>query len=201
MYRTLAITISPEYRKGRQDYHYRDDLDKIKLLKSCSKRYMIYPEFSVSGRLHYHGIVEIHDRVKWFKKLKPLFEKMGMLHIKSIDDHKARIGWIIYMSKAWPETKSILSLENPIMPKHEPRVKRHIGYNELDDNIPILKAFTKCQALDQVRAQCAQERKHGEKGSERDSRATSSECFTECVKPLDNYFNRCLEHHEEYFAE
>lgn len=96
-----AITISPPYRKRSPDYLYSDDKLVIRrLLNKCSRHYLLYPEFDERSRLHYHGIVYIHDLVKWHKHVKHNIDRMiGFTLIKKIRTIDEHIGWINYCKK------------------------------------------------------------------------------------------------------
>lgn len=114
MYRqfVIALTISPPKRTGVPSFHYRDDLEKLRCIRRCSRRFIIYPEFDLQGRLHYHGTVHIHDKIKWFKSVLPSFEKMGFVKVK-LDPNLA---WTVYQSKSFGVTSHVLGISLPIYP-------------------------------------------------------------------------------------
>lgn len=115
---SLALTISPPHRPGKkQELLYYDDYFFIQQLELCSDHFMVYPEFDSNGRLHYHGVIDVKDQIKWFKKVLPTLQrKVGFTCVKKLGSHKDKIGWIVYMSKDWYTSKGVLSLEKPIMP-------------------------------------------------------------------------------------
>lgn len=52
---------------------------KLRHLRRCCKKYCIIPEISDAGRLHCHGWIVIHDKIKWIKSVKPKIEKGGYM--------------------------------------------------------------------------------------------------------------------------
>lgn len=144
MIRTLAITVSPKNRVDKYNtlkWIYQNDAAEIALLfRKCSKNYQIYPEFDITGRLHYHGIAHIHDFIKWFKHTKPGIDKIGYCMIKEIKHdkyyEKNKEKWMDYCLKDWSITKKVLSIEHEIqwtkrtIKKHELRDENNkfIGY-------------------------------------------------------------------------
>lgn len=126
---SLALTISPPHRPGRkQELLYYDDYFFIQQLELCSNHFLVYPEFDDSGRLHYHGIIDVKDEIKWYKKVLPTLQrKVGFTCVKKVTTLKDRVSWIVYMSKQWPVSKGVLSLKGPIMPcKEQHRRERRL---------------------------------------------------------------------------
>lgn len=65
-------------------------------LQKCCETFMIFPEFTKKGNLHYHGMLMINNRPKWYSTVLPIFNRKGFTCIKSINDSDK---WYEYMSK------------------------------------------------------------------------------------------------------
>lgn len=111
---TIALTWSPDpskYSHVTKPYtqlceHYRTVLFSLRLASFFS----MYPEMHANGNLHYHGIVKIFDKVKWFKFVLPHFKRNGYICIKTnVDD-----GWHDYCAKEAELTSKILGITLPI---------------------------------------------------------------------------------------
>lgn len=37
--------------------------------------FAIYPELNNNGNIHYHGIIQIRDKIAWYKRLLPFVKK------------------------------------------------------------------------------------------------------------------------------
>lgn len=121
---SLAITISPpqRFKKGTllrnpNRILYDEDIIQIKsILKyiRCST-YLIYPEFDKTGRLHYHGIINLdhNQRVRFFKYAQFKLKLIGFNLIKPIDTFIDKLKWILYITKDWGTTKQILEINYP----------------------------------------------------------------------------------------
>lgn len=129
------ITISPQYRALAPVMLYEQDIYDIRrLLNPCSKYYILYPEFDVNSRLHYHGIIRLDDPIKWHKTKHIMDKTIGFTNIKPIKDHKGHLTVLTYSMKNWANTKQLL--QTPIMYKRNRKIKPIDHY--LDDQ-PIQK--------------------------------------------------------------
>lgn len=91
--------------------------------------YLIYPECNKQGNIHFHGIIKIYDRVKWFRKILPLFKYNGFVFIKSGDiSHQ----WHKYIAKDEPYMREILEDELPYANSKELYVW-HLKQLQFDD--------------------------------------------------------------------
>lgn len=121
-----AITISPpsrigtEYVKiGNTSYKYgghlpifHDDYRVIiRALRHAVDFVELYPEISLDGRLHYHGVINIKDMIKWYKTSVKLLNRLGFIKLCKFKSH----GWIKYIRKDWEITKIVLELNYPIL--------------------------------------------------------------------------------------
>lgn len=94
-----ALTISPPMRTGKPTYHYVSDRNIMThYLNTYSDHYIMYPEFTNDGRLHYHGIVYIKDKYKFYHT-KHYMEHIGFSMWKPLKTHKDHMTWLIYCLK------------------------------------------------------------------------------------------------------
>lgn len=115
-----ALTISPPCRLVNQKPNianpqrriYDSDKNVIKrALDKCSYDYTIYPEIDMTGRLHYHGIVNIGRIEDWKGKTLPRLKALGFVCVKMNPNDK----WIDYCTKEWEQTRNILNIRKPLM--------------------------------------------------------------------------------------
>jgi len=121
----LAITISPPYRDkykcnaNPNRMLYDDDRIQIKSIMTYNKIYnfIIYPELDDSGRLHYHGIINLTNTqyIRFHKHAIWKLRNIGFVLITIIKEFINNLRQVIYMSKHWGETKCILNVSYPIM--------------------------------------------------------------------------------------
>lgn len=81
----------------------------LKHFTRCCKYFCFQPEFSISGRLHIHGWIVIHDKIKWIKAILPMLMRAGRVKID-----KAR-SWngFDYYKKEVDLTDNILKFAHP----------------------------------------------------------------------------------------
>lgn len=87
-------------------------LQYLKKLKRCSI-FTLYPEFNGRGDLHWHGILEITDKVKWYKSVLPYFRYKGFVCVKHIDNFSK---WSTYCAKDKDLMEKVLTTVLPITP-------------------------------------------------------------------------------------
>lgn len=116
----LALTISPPQRLVGKKHLFKSQLelynsDKHAIqfaLTDVSNEYEIYPEFDLTGRLHYHGTIILKDKIKWYKKACQQLKNIGYICVKdNVND-----GWNQYILKEWETTKAVLEIDSPIQP-------------------------------------------------------------------------------------
>lgn len=87
-------------------------LTKI-LKRSCL--FDIVPEFRVhDGSIHYHGRIQIIDRIKWIKETLPSLKRLGFICIKILKDD-IKNGWIKYYHKEIDIANAVLGNYFPLM--------------------------------------------------------------------------------------
>lgn len=108
-----AITITFGYLKcktpGGQFKETISYLTKI-LDRSCD--FKLWPEWrTTTGHIHYHGVVWIKDKIKWFKETLPKISSLGFKLLKKIDNEDK---WQKYCVKEQNIAESILGISIPI---------------------------------------------------------------------------------------
>lgn len=112
----FALTISPPDRTCRylnlRDCYHNDISNYRILLKKCCNHYCLFPELDQNGRLHYHGLIKLTDRVKWFKLVKPALQTYGFICVKPLKSFIDHLNWSIYCLKEFAMTKQVLGKRN-----------------------------------------------------------------------------------------
>lgn len=128
---SIAFTWSPNPKifKGiSPNFQFHDTLPYIKQLRTCSS-FIIYPELNKQGNIHYHGLIHIMDKVKWYKKVLPTLKYKGFVLIKSKIDE----GWLKYIEKEKSTMESILEISLPLDNSHN-LFKRKSKQSKEEDN-------------------------------------------------------------------
>lgn len=109
-----SITISPPARLAMDPkvlyLRYKEMIESA-FYNSCT--YQLYPEFDETHRLHFHGVYQIKDVIK-FSKTKHVLHKIGFTKIKELKTFQDNLRWIIYCQKEWGKSSQILRLCNPL---------------------------------------------------------------------------------------
>lgn len=121
----LFVTISPPVRNNKPEYLFQDDIVIINRIKLCSKKYIIYPELDSKGRLHYHLIMSLHDKVKWHKSVLPGFRKIGFVKIEWMKTFKDKLNVLQYIRKEWPDSSMVIGIKEPIYPLRRMKKKKN----------------------------------------------------------------------------
>jgi len=121
---SLAITISPPNRiKGTKVRNpnrnmFDEDRKNIKSIFKYNriKRYIVFPEFDVKGRLHYHGVLTLdsNERIRFYKHAMHKLALTGFVDIKPLNDFLGHLRWLCYIKKQWHITKQVLEISRPI---------------------------------------------------------------------------------------
>lgn len=112
----IAVTWAPNRKlfdtkvnpRKQFQQHFRKVLNSLRL---CSKNYHIYPEFHLSGDLHYHMTICLCDQIKWYKKILPTFKYHGYVVVKTLFNYPE---WKKYCIKALKLTEKVLNQPLPI---------------------------------------------------------------------------------------
>lgn len=136
-----SVTISPPYRREDPKQLYEDDKIFIRRhLNKFSKDYCLYPEFSDKGsRLHYHGIVNVHDTVKMHRSKYRLDRHLGFSVFKRLNTFQQHLRALIYAMKEWAANCAVFL--RPLMYR-KLRRRKPVEVPGLDTNIGILRWCT-----------------------------------------------------------
>jgi len=107
---TIKKPLENTYSPRGQYYYTRIMYSKI-LGESCVD-FRIYPEFTVVGRIHYHGLLKIKNFAKWVRTTLPSLRRIGYCKIESFKI--SSVNWETYMYKSLSDTKDILKLKEDI---------------------------------------------------------------------------------------
>lgn len=134
IHKPIAFTWCPNstYHTNDPAVGYSMSIQILKHIKLVSKNFVIYPELTLQGNIHYHGKIYIEDAVKWFKSVLPKLKKNGYVKIKT----NLNAGWDEYCGKQWDIFKDVLDLEEPIDYSYLTKIKKlktiHTAQNILD---------------------------------------------------------------------
>lgn len=67
-------------------------------LNKMSKHYVLVPEFSDKGRLHYHGTIQITDKLKMYNN-KYKLDRLGFTKMDPLKTFKDHLRWTLYCRK------------------------------------------------------------------------------------------------------
>lgn len=96
--------------------------------RSPAVRFEIYPELTLAGNIHYHGIVQVLDKIAWYKRLLPAMKKKGFVKIKQIDNLEK---WYKYIKKEYEENQKIFN-PIPLMNSNIPKRTKEKPTPDLD---------------------------------------------------------------------
>lgn len=83
-----------------------------KLLGQSCVDFRAMPEFTIAGRIHYHGLLKIKNFAKWVKLTLPSLRRLGYCKIESFKAPENLERWTTYMYKSKDDTKMILGIKD-----------------------------------------------------------------------------------------
>lgn len=96
----FAITVSPPLRQADPKYLYNEDVYELRRwFNTFSQYYMLYPEFDMKSRLHYHGVIRVNDWIKLHKTKHRISRLIGWIDIKPLMTFRDHLKWLIYCRK------------------------------------------------------------------------------------------------------
>lgn len=108
----LALTWSPQKQSVEPQYGLTDFIDKyFKNWFNAMSYIELYPELNLNGALHFHAIIQLKDKIKWYKQLLPYLKHNGFVSIKTIFDVD---GWREYLNKDKKNMEHICEIKLPI---------------------------------------------------------------------------------------
>lgn len=127
-----AITITPNPRlydtcnTVKQYQRMKDDI--YKHYRHIASRLVLYPELSKQGNIHFHGLIEIKDYVKFYKMLKKHNTCIGFRLVKELTDP---VVWLEYCVKDRLLMQTILnrSLPDTISSHNEEKYQQKLSNN------------------------------------------------------------------------
>lgn len=155
----ITITFKKPLELSHKPFHQynytRVFISKI-LGQSCVD-FRIIPEFTVAGRIHYHGILKIRKFPKWIKDTLPSLRKLGFCKIENFKKPENMERWTTYMYKSLDDTKTILGIKDSpievtmedykIWKQQEPTIEKFVGKPKIVAQ-PSKKASPICQISD-----------------------------------------------------
>lgn len=138
---TLKIAFTwapcPGLQNTCPDKSYKLQLPFITKLKLCANEITISPEMFLNGGMHWHGQMVIHDQVKWYKSVLPMFKKYGHVKIKV----NPNAGWHEYVLKTVEIMRQVLDVNLPLdksmlQTRQRRDVKMPYSIMKLDDYLP-----------------------------------------------------------------
>lgn len=120
----LTVTFERPDKRGAQT-HFKYVLRPVgRLLNQSCSDWRLYPELTIQGNLHFHCVIYVKDKIKFYKNTLPKLKDYGFVCVKKIDD---LIGWETYCQKdaqfmrayletfkSLPISKAIFDFENDI---------------------------------------------------------------------------------------
>lgn len=109
---TLALTWVPNPKDIgiKPIFQFESTIGSIVNLGLCCDYYEMYPELTVAGNIHYHGVIRVKDKIKWYKKVLPTLRYKGYVCVKKDPDEK----WKEYIRKDKDIMERILCRNFPI---------------------------------------------------------------------------------------
>lgn len=124
----LAITLT--YKSKLEKFKPKTQLTKLYkmgvfgILKACGD-FTMYPEMTLNGRIHLHGVIKLEHPIYYYKTGLPLLKSYGHVLVKKIDDMKK---WLDYCTKEEEYAEKLFGY----------RVINNINYKTLDNRqLPI----------------------------------------------------------------
>lgn len=98
----FGITITPPFRGFNIKYLYDDDkYFLIRWLNKFSHHYILYPEIAeATSRIHYHGVVQIHDMIKFHMSRGEVQRRgLGFVKISRFEEYINHLRYLVYCRK------------------------------------------------------------------------------------------------------
>lgn len=109
---TFKSPLERDYKPFSQYNYSRVIVSRI-LGESCVD-FRVMPEFTIQGRIHYHGILKIRNFAKWVRSTLPSLRTKGFVKIETFKEQLNHDRWVEYMYKSTDTTKEILGCKESI---------------------------------------------------------------------------------------
>lgn len=108
-----AVTWSPKMVTVHYNSQIRRDVRTYFSVMDSSgfNNIYVYPEININGNLHYHMLVEVFDKVKFYKAVIPSMKRDGYVIIKRVFDRQK---WFDYMTKEVNVMSQLIKYPVPI---------------------------------------------------------------------------------------
>lgn len=101
-------------------------------LHKCSEQFLVYPEFTLKGQLHYHALINVSDKAKWYGIVLPKFNSKGFTCVK-VCQNKAK--WLSYISKDVEMMRRALNYSD--IPLHEDNIPAKVWKSMIKFGPPV----------------------------------------------------------------
>lgn len=129
-----AITITYKSLNNKTPYgQFRETAPYITSLLAKSTTFKIVPEWRITnGSIHYHGTINIVDRIKWLKQTLPSIKSLGFLLVKPIDNNDK---WESYLAKELDIARGIVKeLSFPLDKEvYIEKKKKKVDYPDIEE--------------------------------------------------------------------
>lgn len=108
-WRGITITFKRPF-ENNVPYHMQFDITRDTLYDIIKwDTYLLYPEFTEAGRIHYHGKYKVTDKTKHLKTIADLRYQCGLIKLEEIKYHDK---WNAYIRKEILETSRLVKRVN-----------------------------------------------------------------------------------------
>jgi hypothetical protein len=131
---------------------FEDTYKLLRKLSSCTTECKIYPEVTLAGNIHYHGLFNISDKIKWYKSVLPTLKRNGFVKVvKVVERHRDK--WVRYIVKERDSMVSILELDpqlfdyNGLNLRYRNKVPKSEDINESTENPGVMTLLRNGDAI------------------------------------------------------
>lgn len=120
----IAFTWSPDpslfYKIYEPERQHQSCYSYLYNLRLCSN-FLLSLELTQQGNIHYHALIRLTDKVKWYKKVLPTFRKNGNVKIKTGNTNSK---WIEYICKDKKIYEKVFNLKLPLTINDFPKLTK-----------------------------------------------------------------------------
>lgn len=116
----LAFTWVPNPKRfvgTHPKYQFNDTVLFIEQMRNSCDYFKILPELTINGNIHFHGTIQIKDKVKWYRQMLPKLKYNGFVLLKDNPDDN----WDKYIMKDRLVMQNILDIDLPIFRTERPQ--------------------------------------------------------------------------------
>jgi len=96
--RMFTCAPNPRKRSNNQLTNYQNDLYNVfNHMRRCCDHFVVAPELTEEGNIHYHGWFQISDKIKYYKTFFPKIKKLGYCKFNKLKHTKS--DWDYYCQK------------------------------------------------------------------------------------------------------